>query len=84
MSFNLGKLVMTVIMIIVTLTVASSLDDTLFDTIDNVTGDGFVGTALLAIVQTLYWLIISAVVIVEMILGFGLGSAVKRLNKMSM
>lgn len=81
---NLGKVIMTIILVIVTLSVATALDDTLFDKIDNLTGEGLAGTAILSVIKVLYWVLIGASILIEFLFGFGLVDAMKKLNKLSM
>lgn len=57
---NVGKAIGTVILVIVFLSVATSLYPIFSDYIDNATDSGFVGTSVLVIAKTLYWIIASA------------------------
>lgn len=79
---NLGKVIYTIIMIIVTLAVLTGLYPTFAEYVDNVTGSGFTGTAILAIAKSLYWIIAGAVVLLEFLVGMGLMSLVKTMNRL--
>lgn len=79
---NVGKIISTVIMLVVTMGVLIGLYPTFSEYVDNVTGEGFAGTAILALAKTMYWLISSAVVVLEMLVGFGLFDLIKMTNKM--
>lgn len=82
MAFNIGKIIITVVMIVVSLAVLVGLYPTFSEYIDNVTGSGFGGTLILVVAKTLYWIISSAVIILEMLVGFGLFELVKMMNRM--
>ena len=82
MAMNLGKIISTIILIVITLGVLTSMYPTFVEYIDNVTGEGYAGTAILTLAKTLYWLISSAVIILEMLVGFGLFQLVKQMNRL--
>ena len=82
MTMNIGKIISTVIMIVVTLGVLVGLYPTFQGYIDNVTGSGFAGTAILVLATTMYWLISSAVIVLEMLVGFGLFDLIKTMNRL--
>jgi hypothetical protein len=78
---NPGKIIGTIILIIIVLAVAGSLYPTFTEYIDNATGSGFTGTALLSVASVLYWIIISAVVLLSLIEGLGLSKMMKKFNR---
>jgi hypothetical protein len=79
---NIGKFIITIIMVIVLLATASGLYPTFSTYIDNVTGSGYAGTALLAVASVLYWIIVSAVALLALIEGMGLASFIKKFDKL--
>ena len=81
MGLNLGKVIYTIIMIVVTLAILVGLYPTFADYIDNITGSGFVGTAILSVAKSLYWIITGAVILLEFIAGMGLMQLVKAMNR---
>lgn len=71
-DMNPEKLIYAVIISIVVLSVAQALYPTLSDYITNITGAGYGGTAILAVVATLYWVLISAGVVLFWVKSFGI------------
>lgn len=83
MGLNLGNIIKTVIMIIVTLTIAQVLDGPTFEIVDNVTNEGFTGVLILGLVKSLYWLLITTAIVLEMITGFGVMGKFKEMKRMN-
>ena len=79
---NVGKIIVNIIMIVITLGVLVGMYPTFTAYVDNATDSGFAGVAILTIAKTLYWLISSAVIILEMIVGFGLMELVRMTQRM--
>ena len=85
---NIGKAIGTVILVIIFLAVTTSLFPTFQGFIDNATGagsnaTGFTGTAILTVAGVLYWIIVSASVILALMEGLGLFELMKKFNKLS-
>ena len=78
---NIGGAIVTVILIIIFLGVTSGLYPVFIGYINNVTAEGWAGTALLVILGTLYWIIVSAVVILGFLEGFGLMEMIHKFKK---
>lgn len=68
---NPGKVINSVILMIIVLAVSGALYPILQTYITNVTGSGYAGTAILALVSTLYWILISAGIVLYMMKSFG-------------
>lgn len=79
---NIGKMIVTIILIIVYLSVAVAMYPVLTEFVDNVTGSGWTGSAIVAIISTLYWIIVGATSLLGFILGMGLDKMMKQLNRL--
>lgn len=67
---NIEKIIYSVVIIVVVLAVAGALYPTLATQVTNISGSGFGGTAMLVIVSVLYWVLISASVVLYMVKSF--------------
>lgn len=82
MTMNIGRIMGTVIMIVITLGFLVGLYPLFVEYVDNVTGSGFTGTSILVLGKTLFWLIASAAIVLEMLVGFGLFELMKQMNRL--
>lgn len=82
MAMNVGKIMGTVILIVITLGTLVALYPIFAEYIDNVTGSGFGGSALLTLAKTFYWLLSAAAILLEMLVGFGLFELMKQMNRL--
>jgi hypothetical protein len=67
------KIIYSVIITVVILTVAQALYPTMSAIITNITGSGYAGIGILTVLTVLYWILISAGLVLYWVKSFGIG-----------
>ena len=66
------KFLFTIIMTIVILSIAGGIYPSLLTTINNITGSGWTGTAMLVVVSIIFWILTASGVILFLMDGMGI------------
>jgi hypothetical protein len=69
---NPEKVIYAVILTVIILAVSGALYPVMQTYITNITGSGYAGTAILVVLSTLYWILISAGVVIFWLKSFGI------------
>lgn len=67
---NPEKIIYATIIVVVILAIAGSLYPTLVTYVNNITGSGWTGTAIVAIISVLYWILVGAGIVLYFVKSF--------------
>lgn len=71
-NIDTGNLIVAIVYIVFAMSIAIGMYPVLFDITENVTGNGFVGSGIVAVMTSLYWIIIGVFCLIIFILKTGL------------